>query len=200
MATKKRQRKQAKPAASASAGTRQEGKPSNDRPLNLRVEVKDLPPIVGFASACALVQRGRVYDIFFWDSASSKWLARLLIHHDALFQQLLGTSLDFYDGSVAWMAERGIEPAAIPSELPKLENIPISRAANLFRLFRAGTDTVLECYYISPRVIHLTTTSKNRGPLIADPVYQIQMDLSLLVGLLRRVKQLKESSAESPLS
>ena len=200
MAAETRLRKRAKPSASANASARQERKPSEGPPLTIRVEVKGLPPLIGFASACALVQRGRAYEIFLSDSASSKCLARLLVHQEPLFEQLLGTSLDFYDGSVTWMAERGIEPAAIASELTNLENIPFPQAANLFRLFRAGTDAVLECYYASPRVIHLSQISKKRGSVKADPVCQVQMDLSLLIGLLRMVKQLKESSSETPPS
>lgn len=149
------------------------------------------PPLEGFADKCALIDRGTMFELAFYDSSRQATVTRLSVAPAALFEGLLGTARDFLQQGVTFLSARSIVPAQIPGTIPPQIQLGTALPANVFRLSRMTTEAEFEAYHISPG--DLARAKNNvQSEIPVNPVSKVMLPLDVLVGLLVHLSTLEK--------
>lgn len=156
----------------------------------ISVDVSKLirPATSVFASRCAAVDRHLVYEFDFFDFQEESDLrspvARVMFPVDSLIDHFWRNSRDFGLQCRHLLDEAGIPPEPI-GQKAGLVRSDVVVSSNLSSMYRAGVESIIDFYYISPRDIHFARLQAKKPEI--QGVLRVQLPLTVLVGILDHV-------------
>lgn len=157
-------------------------------PARFSISTADLqsPQVAGFASRCAIIDRGLVLELVFFEERPPKTVytvARVMATIDMVIDRLWEPSIAFYESQRKVLQETEIQTKPV-AETPPEDSLGEPKPAvmcNVFRIARTGMEAVLDLHYISPGDIHLLQEER-RIPTVV-PVMRIQTTLPVIIGI-----------------
>jgi hypothetical protein len=162
--------------------------------MTLKVTVGRLPaaPLVGFADRVAIMERNSLFELSFVEDrgqAPALLVARLLTTADALWK-LWSSSQTMY-GKLRQVLGGLRQSAAVNDVAVPTASVSVAPLCNLFRAAGAGSEALIECYYISAHAINNARAAGD--PVDVLPLLGVQIPATLML----RVFEYLESNADS---
>jgi hypothetical protein len=152
------------------------------------------PVEVAVADKLAVRDLGAVFTLSLWsEGADNAGVTQLVMPVDAVAGHLWESTRSFHAG-VRELADRARFPVPDVARASAPNHAARVYWGNFFLIYRHGLECALDCYYLSPRDIHLATTSE--AGLRPLPVLAIRTVVPALLGLLDFVDSAHPSAVE----
>ena len=158
-------------------------------PVSFQVNLNELPvpQATVFANRCAVVDWEYAFEFAFFQARPSEepsHVVSLGVSVDSVLSHFWVPAVDYYKSERAFFERAGwpilkvIEPPKSLSQMPLV-------MTNVFRMTRAGIESAMDCYYISPTAVHLARTQSLSPQL--QPVVHLSIPAPVMIGLLEHV-------------
>lgn len=167
------------------------GDPTDLTKLTVDLATLAVPGPKVFANGCSIIDYGLYLELAFTQSrpkGSSRSVTSLMVPVEAVVGPIWRSAGQFFESEREKLLAAGIELHPVGTSAPEWGDAPIF-LCNVVRLTRAGTETGMECYWLSPWALHQTRMGKRP---VFDALIQIQLPAPVLIGLLEHFSRMLE--------
>jgi hypothetical protein len=149
-------------------------------------------PLVGFANRWAMVRSGDLLELCLWEETQAGATVATVRFYITILDVFVSMWPAFAPLLQEFRASSDIgdlKGEAMSSQITRSAGVSV--LVNVLMIARSGQSAVLDCHYLSPRVLHTQTVS-NRALLQADvtPICSVQITTRMLLGIFEHMQAL----------